>query len=85
MLQDIYEVPGLKGEIKDWNMNVFGRIDSSRNMLSREVEAWEREEEKKVFNSRQGVGKAAKRLLAIYGSLTEWRKCLGGRNSELYG
>lgn len=48
-LQDIYEVPGLKGEIKDWNMNVFGRINSSRNMLSREVEAWEREEEKKVL------------------------------------
>lgn len=41
----------LKIKIKEWNRNVFVKIDTSRDALSREVEVWGRKEESRVLLS----------------------------------
>lgn len=35
----------LKRNIKEWNINVFGKIDVSRDALSQKVKDWDRLEE----------------------------------------
>lgn len=43
----------LKGKIKDWNRDVFGQVESSRNSSSNELKGWDSLEEERGLSQEE--------------------------------